>query len=108
MDSRGHHCRQCCAGGDHATRHNEVRNKVLAFASIEAGVAAEPEKPDLLLPPRPDATANQRRPADVDLPSWYGGLPTTLDLAVTSPQHTVGRQSCRQGSPARCYVLLRD
>ena len=45
------------------------------------------ERPGLLIPPRPDDTANNlRRPADIYLPAWYDGLPAALDFAVTAPQ----------------------
>ena len=49
-----------------------------------------------LLPPSPDSLdANLRRPADVYLPSWQGGRPAALDLAITSPH----RQDMRQSAP---------
>ena len=85
MDSKGHHCRQCSAGGDRTVRHNKLRNEVFSFTCSQAGIPAELEKASLLLPARPDASSNQRRPADIYLPSWYGGLPAALDFAVTSP-----------------------
>ena len=54
---------------------------------------AELEKPGLLLPARPHyEQQSARRPADIYLPRWYGGLPAALDFAVTSPNQstTVG------------------
>ena len=94
LDNRGHHCRQCAAGGDRTVRHNKVRNEVLNFCHQEAAMPqAELEKPGLLLPARPhDEQQSARRPADIYLPRWYGGLPAALDFAVTSPNQstTVG------------------
>ncbi|CAE8594402.1 unnamed protein product [Polarella glacialis] len=34
---------------------------------------------------RPHEPGNARRPADVYLPQWYGGVPAVLDFAVISP-----------------------
>ena len=44
------------------------------------------EKPGILLPERPEDSSNKRRPADIYLPTWDGGLPVALDFAVTAPQ----------------------
>ena len=86
LDARGIHARTCCAGGDRTRRHNATRNKGFNFAKT-AGCNPELEKPDLLLPPRPEETTNtQRRPADVFLPTWTHGLPAALDFAITAPQ----------------------
>ena len=85
LDIRGHHCRCCIAGGDKTVRHNKARNAMFSFCVQEAGIQAELERPGLLLPIRPHEPGNARRPADVYLPLWYGGLPAALDFAVTSP-----------------------
>ncbi len=46
LDNRGHHCRQCSAGGDRTVRHNGVRNEVFKFCHNEAAIHnAELEKP---------------------------------------------------------------
>ena len=45
-----------------------------------------PEKPGLLLPPRPSDAITRRRPANEYLPSWIHSNPAALDFAVTSPQ----------------------
>ena len=61
-----------------------ARNLVAAWAD-RAGLQPEVEKPDLLLPQRPDEVRlASRRPADVYLPAWDGS-PTALDLAITGP-----------------------
>ncbi len=85
LDSRGHHSRFCCAGGDRTIRHNKVRNIIFKFC-CDAGQHPELEKANLLLPPRPSDSTSERRPADVYLPCWTGGLPAALDFAVTAPQ----------------------
>ncbi|CAE8583505.1 unnamed protein product [Polarella glacialis] len=58
---------------------------MFAFCVQEAGIQVELDRPGLLLPMRPHEPRNARRPADVCLPQWYGGLPAALDFAVTSP-----------------------
>ena len=85
LDPKGHHCRRCFAGGDRTIRHNKLRNGLFSFCRHDAGVQAELEKAGLLLPARQHESENARRPADIYLPQWYGGLPAALDFAVTSP-----------------------
>ena len=88
MDSKGHHARMCCAGGDRTRRHNLLRNRTFKFAKA-AGMSPEAEKTGLLLPNQPGDTAaaqGRRRPADVFLPRWVAGAPAALDFAVTCPQ----------------------
>ncbi|CAE8640315.1 unnamed protein product [Polarella glacialis] len=88
LDSRGHHSRMCCAGGDRTRRRNGLRNRIFRGAA-RAGLHPELERPGLLLPSRPgDINQNEqaRRPADVYLPCFTGGLPAALDFAVTAPQ----------------------
>ena len=48
---------------------------------LSAGLACEREQPHLL----PDDP--RRRPGDLYLPAWPGGLPVALDFAVTCPLH---------------------
>ncbi|CAE8587669.1 unnamed protein product [Polarella glacialis] len=64
-------------------RHNKLRKTVFAFART-AGANPELEKLDLLLPQQPGD--QQRRPADIYLPTWTNGSPTALDSAITAPQ----------------------
>ena len=73
LDTRGHHCCQCAAGGDRTIRHNKLRNEVFVFCREEAGIHhAELEKPDLLLPARSyDEQQAARRPADIYLPTHH-------------------------------------
>jgi hypothetical protein len=88
LDTKGHHSKMCCAGGDRTRRHNSLRG-VVRRAAARGGLNPELEKPGLLLPLRPEETtqgADRRRPADVYLPAWTGGLPAALDFAVTAPQ----------------------
>ena len=85
-DTRGHHARMCCAGGDRTLRHNGLRNFIYRFAAA-AGLHPELERQGLLLPARAtEADQSRRRPADVYLPTWTGGSPVALDFAVTAPQ----------------------
>ena len=86
LDGAGHHSRMCCAGGDRTIRHNRLRNAVYTFAKYSAAARPELEKASLLLPPRPSDNHNNRRPADVFLPTWSDGLPAALDFAITAPQ----------------------
>ena len=85
LDQFGHHCRRCCAGGDRTIRHNSIRNIIFNLC-CKAGLRPELEKSRLLLPARPSDAASDRRPADIYLPCWTGGLPAALDFAVTAPQ----------------------
>ena len=105
LDARGHHARECCAGGDRTRRHNDTRNKGFNFAKA-AGCNPELEKTNILLPPRPGETTNaQRRPADIYLPTWTHGLPAALDFAITAPQRQgiVGRAAVSALSAASEY-----
>jgi len=105
LDARGHHARECCAGGDRTRRHNDTRNKGFNFAKA-AGCNPELEKDNILLPSRPGDTTNaQRRPADVYLPTWTHGLPAALDFAITAPQRQgiVGRAAANALTAANEY-----
>ena len=96
LDAKGYHPGICAAGGERTTRHNAIREIILEFAHRAGYSGAEREKPDLLLPARPDDTRatsatergvdnSRRRPADVYVPGWAAGVPAALDFAVTAP-----------------------
>ena len=85
----------CSAGGERTVRHNALRNLLFQKFSV-AGFRPELDKPGLLLPANPDdALQNERRPADIHVPSWGDGLPVAFDFAVTAPQR---QESIRQAS----------
>ena len=77
----------------------------LSFCCADAGINAELEKANLLLPSRPQESSNNRHPADIYLPFWYGGRPAALDFAVTSPQQAsvVGAASREPLHAAKTY-----
>jgi hypothetical protein len=104
LDPFGHHSRRCCAGGDRVIRHNGIRNIIFNLC-CRAGLRPEVEKSGLLLPARPSDTASQRRPADIYLPCWTGGLPAALDFAVTAPQRQdiVGEAARTPLAAAKAY-----
>ena len=98
VDTWGDHALVCACGGGRTLRHNALRDRVLRFAK-SAGHHAVAEKPGLL-PPRLNVggawenglggsnvrwiLAQDRRPADVWVAAWNGGLPAAVDLVVTS------------------------
>ena len=96
VDIYGDHCLTCCGGGDRTKRHNLLRNAAFQFCTT-AGLCAELERPGLLRP-RPfqggleengvrsetPRDPSARRPADVHVARWGGGLPAAWDFAVTS------------------------
>ena len=87
MDSAAHRAKMCACLGDWVARHNAARNTVYR-TSATAGLGPDLEKADLL-PPRPDDPRgangrNLRRPADVYIPTWEGGIPAAFDLAISS------------------------
>ena len=79
LDNRGHHCRQCSAGGDRTIRHNGVRNEVLKFCHNEAAIhQAELEKPAFSSQP---ALTTSNKAAVAPLTSTYhGGMEEFLPL----------------------------
>ena len=104
LDSKGRHAGTCAGAGDRTCRHHAARNEVGHFAAA-AGLSPVLEKPGLL-PPSPDNPgSNLRRPADVYLPTWSGGTPAAIDLAVTSPQRldVLSQASLRMGAVAEAY-----
>ena len=108
LDRHSLHAGVCIAGGERTRRHHAVREVVLRWAD-RAGLQPEREKPDLLLPQRPeDCRLAARRPADVYLPC-FGGFPTALDIAITAPQRReslveAGKQG---GSAAAAYARVK-
>ena len=73
----GDHSMVCGTGGERIVRHNAVRD-ALHDTAAAAGLAPLKEGRALL-------TGNNRRPADVFLPHWAGGLYAALDVTVTHP-----------------------
>ena len=72
MDTLSLHAGACVAGGERTLRHTAVRDVLCRWAE-RAGLQPEKERPGLLLPQRPeDASHQQRRPADIFLPSYNG------------------------------------
>ena len=108
LDVYSLHVGVCVAGGERIRRHNAAREVVLRWAD-RAGLQPEREKPEVLLPQRPeDSRLAARRPADIYLPC-FGGSPTALDLAITAPQRRenlldAGRAG---GSAAAAYARVK-
>ena len=88
--------------------HNDARNQVGWFAA-EAGLNPVVEKPGLLQPSPDQPGANRRRPADVYIPSWQGGVPAALGLAITSPQRldVIREASTQVGAAAAAYEAFK-
>jgi hypothetical protein len=85
LDAHSLHASTCVAGGEKTLRHTAVRDALCKWAE-RAGLQPEKERPGLLLPQRPEDVGTQnRRPADIFLPSLHGS-PAALDLAITAPQ----------------------
>ena len=76
-DVLGDHAMSCGTGGERIARHNHLRDAIFALASA-AGLA--PIKEGRFLLPGDD-----RRPADVFIPYWAGGLDAALDVTVVNP-----------------------
>ena len=73
----GDHSLVCNTGGERNVRHNAVRDAIFDTAAA-AALAPLREVRDLL-------PGNNRRPADVFLRNWAGGLDAALDVTVTHP-----------------------
>jgi hypothetical protein len=85
LDALSLHAGTCVAGGEKTLRHTAVRDVLCKWAD-RAGLQPEKERQGLLLPQRPEEVgAQNRRPADIFLPSLQG-TPAALDLAITAPQ----------------------
>ena len=76
-DVLGDHSLVCGTGGERIVRHNAVRDAIFDTAAA-AGLAPLREGRALL-------PGNNRRPADVFLPHWAGGLDAALDVTITHP-----------------------
>ena len=108
LDTHSRHASMCPAGGDRTRCHHTARNIVASWAD-RAGLQPEVEKPDVLLPQRPDEVRlAARRPADVYLPAWDGS-PTALDLAITGPtrSETLALASQEPLAAASAYAALK-
>ena len=73
-DALGDHALCCGTGGDRISRHNHLRD---ALFDTAAAAGLGPVKEGRFLLPGAD-----RRPADVFLPNWTGGLDAALDVTV--------------------------
>ena len=79
-DIYGDHALCCGTGGERISRHNALRDAIYETA-VAAGLS--PTKEGRFLLPGTD-----RRPADVFVPRWAGGLDAALDVTVVTPlQH---------------------
>ena len=68
----------CCGtGGERITKHNVLRDHLHQLA---ASAALSPTKDSRFFLPGQD-----RRPADVFIPSWAGGMDAALDITVVNP-----------------------
>ena len=76
-DVLGDHSLVCGTGGERIVRHNAVRDAIFETAAA-AGLAPLKEGRALL-------PGNNRRPADVFLHHWAGGLDAALDVTITHP-----------------------
>ena len=76
-DVLGDHSMVCGTGGERILRHNAIRDALFDTA-VAAGLAPLKEGRALL-------PGNNRRPADVLVPLWAGGLDAALDVTVTHP-----------------------
>ena len=82
-DVLGDHSLVCGTGGERIVRHNAVRDAIFDTAAA-AGLAPLKEGRALL-------PGNNRRPADVFLPHWAGGLDAALDVTITHPLQAATR-----------------
>ena len=76
-DLLGDHSMVCGTGGERILRHNAIRDALFETAAA-AGLAPLKEGRALL-------PGNNRRPADVFVPLWAGGLDAALDVTITHP-----------------------
>jgi hypothetical protein len=90
-DRYGDHALNCGFWGERITRHNHLRDHIHDMA---AAAALGPVKEGRFLLPGVD-----RRPADVLIPNWAGGLDVALDITVVNPlqQQTVAEAAATPG-----------
>ncbi|CAE7316738.1 unnamed protein product [Symbiodinium sp. CCMP2592] len=108
LDKFSYHAGLCSAGGERTLRHNALRDLLCTWVG-RAGLHPEREKPQVLLPQRPeDHGLDRRRPADIFVPS-YLGAPVAFDLAVTGPQRleTLAEASRKSLAAATAYVAVK-
>ena len=67
----------CGTGGERISRHNNLRDALFDTA-VSAGLSPTKEAPGLL-------PGSARKPGDVFLPHWSGGLDAALDVTITHP-----------------------
>ena len=108
LDKFSYHAGLCSAGGERTLRHNARRDLLCSWVD-RAGLQPEREKPQVLLPQRPeDHGLDRRRPADIFVPS-YLGAPLAFDLAVTGPQRleTLAEASRKSLAAATSYAAVK-
>ena len=76
-DALGDHALCCGSGGERISRHNDLRDAIFDTA-VAAGLG--PVKEGRFLLP-----GNDRRPADVFVRNWAGGLDAAMDVTVVHP-----------------------
>lgn len=93
-DVQGDHALCCANQGERISRHNHLRD-TLYHTEVDAALGPAREG-RFLLP------GNDRRPADVFIPNWTGGLDSALDVTVTHPlqRATVARAAAQPGYAA--------
>ena len=69
----------CGGNGDRVVRHDALRNVIFTALAVQSAALGPRKKAPALI------AGTQSRPADVFLPTWSRGQPTTLDVTVTSP-----------------------
>eukprot|EP00435_Cladocopium_sp_Y103_P008283 s2492_g2.t1 len=109
LDVHSYHAHSCVAGPERNLRHHAARD-ILCHWIDRAGLQPEKEKPELLLPQKPEDThLARRRPADIFVPSYLGS-PAALDLAVTAPQRqeVLGEAAQRHLAAASAYAHTKQ
>ena len=76
-DTLGDHGLVCGTGGERISRHNSLRDALFDTA-VSAGLSPTKEARGLL-------PGSARKPGDVFLPHWSGGLDAALDVTITHP-----------------------
>ena len=102
LDVWGSHSVICGSGGDRISRHNSVRDALYHIA--EAAAFSPILEIGHIIP------GSQRRPGDITIPDWSGGLPAAIDVTVTSPlqQNTILGAATECGVAARLRQQAKD